>query len=369
MRRVGAFVVALVLLVVLVNVALFAAFDRDSRFGPNDDRDGGPVGFWLIPVVLVVAGGVTVVRAVRRSAGTVGDVMEAAGRVAAGDYAVRVQPRGQGEVGLLAVSFNAMTDRLAENDARRRALMADVAHELRTPLAVVRGRVEGMLDGVYPRDDAQLEPLLDSVGVMTRLLEDLATLSTAEAGVLRLHREPTAPARLVVEAVAAFAPQAEAKGVTLVGRSADLAPIEVDPVRIGQVLDNLIVNALRWTPVGGRVTVTADPDLVNLRVPSLGRGTAPFSPLPSGRGAGGEGASVDTATARPVIFAVADTGPGIAPDQLPRVFDRYAKAADSGGSGLGLAIARRLVEAHAGEIWASSEQGAGTTIALRLPPS
>ena len=347
MRRVAAFVAALFLLVVLLNVILFAAFDRDSRFGPNGDREGGgPVGFWIIPVVLVVVGGVTVVRAVRRSAGAVGDVMEAADRVAAGDYAVRVVPRGEGEVGQLAVSFNAMADRLAENDARRRALMADVAHELRTPLAVVRGRVEGMLDGVYPRDDGQLEPLLDSVAVMTRLLEDLATLSTAEAGALQLHREPIAPARLVAEAVAAFAPQAEAKGVALVSRAADLAPIEVDPVRVGQVLDNLIANALRWTPTGGRVTVTADPEV--LPSPDLERG-------PGGEGDG-------------VIFAVADTGPGIPPDQLPHVFDRYAKSADSGGSGLGLAIARRLVEAHAGEIWAHSEVGHGTTIALRLPP-
>jgi len=202
-----------------------------------------------------------------------------------------------------------------------------------------------MLDGVYPREDAQLEPLLDSVAVMTRLLEDLATLSTAEAGALRLHREPIASARLVAEAVAAFAPQAGAKGIALVARSADLAPIEVDPVRIGQVLDNLIANALRWTPAGGRVTVTADPSML----PSPGIGTW----------AEGEGEGV--------VFAVADTGPGIAPEELGRVFDRYAKAADSGGSGLGLAIARRLVEAHAGEIWAHSEPGHGTVIAFRLP--
>jgi signal transduction histidine kinase len=204
-----------------------------------------------------------------------------------------------------------------------------------------------MLDGVYPREDAQLEPLLDSVAVMTRLLEDLATLSTAEAGALRLHREPIAPARLVAEAVAAVAPRAEAKRVELVARSADLAPIEVDPVRIGQVLDNLIANALRWTPAGGRITVTADASLL----PSHG----------IGRGARDEGDSV--------IFAVADTGPGIAPEQLPHVFDRYAKSADSGGSGLGLAIARRLVEAHAGEIWAHSDPGAGAVIAFRLPSS
>ena len=331
MRRVGVIVAAVLLLMILGNVVFFAAVGTDRWGGgdrPNTDHDG-PFGFWIVPVALLLAGGVAVFRTVRRSAGAVGDVMEAADRVAAGDLAVRVSPRGPGEVGQLAVSFNAMADRLAEHDARRRALMADVAHELRTPLAVVRGRVEGMLDGVYPRGDAQLEPLLDSVAVMTRLLEDLATLSTAEAGALRLHREAIAPARLVAEAVAAFAPQAEAKGVSLVARSTDLPPIDVDSVRIGQVLDNLIANALRWTPAGGHVTVTADPDSTGV--------------------------------------ILADTGPGIPPEQLPHVFDRYAKSADSSGSGLGLAIARRLVEVHAGDIWAASEVGRGTTIALRLP--
>jgi len=346
MRRVAGVAAVIILLMVVGNVAAFWIFGADPGPGSGGfDRDrDGPGGFWVLPVLLLVAGGVAVGRTVRRSAGVLGDVMEAADRVAAGDNTARVPPRGPGEVRQLAVSFNAMADRLAEHDARRRALMADVAHELRTPLAVVRGRVEGMLDGVYPREDAQLEPLLDQVAVMTRLLEDLATLSTAEAGVLQLHREPIAPGRLIAEAAAAFAPQAEAAGIALTVAASDvgLAPIEVDPVRVGQVLDNLIANALRWTPAGGRIRVSADPDTT------------------AGTGVAGEGA---------VVFAVEDTGPGIAPEELTRVFDRYAKSADSGGSGLGLAIARRLVEAHGGEIWAHSAVGAGTVIAFRLPPS
>jgi two-component system OmpR family sensor kinase/two-component system sensor histidine kinase BaeS len=290
---------------------------------------GPPFGLLLLGLlgVALLAG-----RAVRRMAAPIGDVMEAADRVAGGDYSTRVQVRGPGEVGRLADSFNQMTERLQANETQRRALLADVAHELRTPLSVIRGNVEGMLDGVYPPDEAHLGPLLEETAVMARLLDDLQTLSTAEAGVLRLHRERVDPADLAGDAVAALRARADRAGVTLTSHAPDPVPeVDVDPVRIGEVLANLLTNAIRHTPAGGSVRVVVEPD-------------------PAG-----------------VAVTVADTGPGIDPRDLAHVFDRFVKSADSGGAGLGLAIARSLVEAHGGSIAARSAPGEGTTMRFVLP--
>jgi two-component system OmpR family sensor kinase/two-component system sensor histidine kinase BaeS len=271
-------------------------------------------------------------RAVRRMAAPIGEVMEAADRVAGGDYSTRVQVRGPGEVGRLSSSFNQMTERLQANETQRRALLADVAHELRTPLSVIRGTVEGMLDGVYPADEPHLSPVLEETAVMARLLDDLQTLSTAEAGVLRLHRERVDPLALAQDAAAAFRARADRAGVALECRAPGPVPeVEVDPVRIGEVLANLLTNAIRHTPPGGSVRVVVEPD-------------------PAG-----------------VATSVADTGPGIDPRDLPHVFGRFVKSADSGGAGLGLAIARSLVEAHGGRITAASVPGQGTTMRFVLP--
>jgi signal transduction histidine kinase len=299
-------------------------------FGQGDR--GGPG----IPFPLLILGLLAVAflagRAVRRMAAPIGDVMEAADRVAGGDYTTRVQARGPGEVGRLGHSFNQMTQRLQANEAQRRALLSDVAHELRTPLSVIRGNVEGMLDGVYPADEAHLGPVLEETAVMARLLDDLQTLSTAEAGVLRLHRERVDPAVLAQDSAAAFRARADRGGVRLDCRSGDGLPeLDVDPVRIGEVLANLLTNAIRHTPPGGSVAVTV-------------------GPVPGG-----------------IAFAVSDTGPGIDARDLPYVFDRFVKSADSGGAGLGLAIARSLVEAHGGRITAESTPGGGTTMRFVLP--
>lgn len=287
----------------------------------------------LIPfgVVLVILLAVLVARAGRRFASPVVDVMEAADRVAAGDYETRVRERGPREVQRLGRAFNEMTERLGTNEARRRQLLADVAHELRTPLSVIQANLEALIDGLYPVDEAHLRRVLDETKVMSSLLDDLQTLSTAEAGALTLHREPTDPRHLIDAAVHSFAAQASDAGVRLETRADDdIAEIEVDPLRIGEVLGNLLSNALRHTPAGGVVTV----------------------------------ASVRTGDG--VELSVSDTGTGISPERLPHVFDRFSRAPDSPGAGLGLAIARSLVEAHGGEIRAESGQG-GTTISFVLP--
>lgn len=289
---------------------------------------------FVVPLVIATAavGVVATVLALRRSTAPLGDVMEAAERVADGDYQTRVAERGPDEARALAHAFNTMTARLQADDEQRRRLLADVTHELRTPLAVVQGNLEALLDGVHPRDDAHLATILEETRVLARLIEDLRTLSLAESGALRLQREPTDLEVLAAEAAAAFRLSAEAAGVALhVEAAGELPLLDLDPARLREVLTNLIANALRYTPRGGTVTVRLAPD--------------------AGR----------------VSVAVQDTGAGIAPEVLPHIFDRFFKSDESRGMGLGLAIARNLVAAHGGAITAESELGRGTTIRFTLP--
>jgi signal transduction histidine kinase len=293
--------------------------------GPGADRPYGAVGIAIVALAIFL-----IVRAGRRFASPFADVMEAADRVAAGDYETRVQERGSREVRRLGRAFNEMTERLGTNEARRRQLLADVAHELRTPLSVIRANLEAILDGLYPMDEAQLRRVLEETTVMARLLDDLQTLSTAEAGALTLDREQVEPRLLIDAAVGSFTAQARDKGVRLEGRAGTLPEIDVDRLRVGEVLSNLLSNALRHTPSGGEVVVTA------------------------------------VATADGIEFSIADTGSGIAQEQLPHVFDRFSRAPDSPGAGLGLAIAKSLVEAHGGEIRAESDP-TGATITFTLP--
>ncbi|HEX9436223.1 MAG TPA: HAMP domain-containing sensor histidine kinase [Candidatus Limnocylindria bacterium] len=274
------------------------------------------------------------VRSFRRAAAPIGDLMEAAERVADGDYAARVRPRGPREVRRLVESFNAMSERLERGEQERKRLLADVTHELRTPLSVIQGQLEGAIDGVYARDEAHLGTVLDETRHMARIIEDLRILSLAESGALRLDRRPTSLDDVVDDAIDAQSPPATAAGVEITSTvPLDLPPVDVDPTRLREVLDNLLSNALRYTLAGGTVAVSAHRD-----GPSH------------------------------VRVIVSDTGRGIAPDDLPLIFDRFHKDVGSRGTGLGLAIARDLVRAHGGEIEAQSDgEGRGTTIRFTLP--
>jgi two-component system, OmpR family, sensor histidine kinase BaeS len=273
------------------------------------------------------------VRGLRRVTAPVDDFMDAVARVADGDFAARVPEHGPHETRRLAQAFNTMTQRLQASDTQRRSLLADVTHELRTPLTVIQGNLEGLLDGVYPADASHLNPILDETRVLARLINDLHTLAQAESGTLALHREPTDLGVLCGETAAAFRAQAAAAGVTLTLDVADDLPLaHVDPLRLREVLTNLLANALRYTPAGGTVTLRAR--------------TEPAEPR--------------------LLLEVADTGAGIAPERLPHIFDRFYKAPDSPGTGLGLAIAKNLVAAHGGELTARSTLGAGTTMTIRL---
>ena len=299
------------------------------------DRGGEHRGFfpWFLffPIVLLI-GFVAFGRLIRRTARPIGDVMDAAGRIAEGDLSARAPVHGPADVRNLAGAFNRMADRLERNEQQRRDLLADVAHELRTPLSVIRGRVEGMRDGLYEVDAEHLELIEQETDVLARLLGDLQLLSNAEAGALPLHRERLQPAELVEAAVAVYRAEAGEAGIVLDTRSEDGLPeLDVDRVRIGEVLSNLIANAIRHTPAGGTVTVAV------------------------------------VRAEEGVSFEVADTGEGIPEEDLPTVFERFAKSPESRGAGLGLAIAKSLVQAHGGTISAESEPGRGTTIRFVIP--
>ena len=290
-----------------------------------------------IIVAVVVVGILAAIARTLRGTGTkLDEVLEAVRRVEEGDYTVRVDvpERGPRSLRGLVSGFDTMVARLEADETQRRALLADVSHELRTPLTIIAGNLEAIVDGVYPADATHLAPILDQTRLMERLIDDLRTLTLSEAGTLALHREPTSVDLLIADAVRSFGAAATTAGVTLTDATTDDLPIlDVDPVRIGEVLSNLVANALRHTPAGGRVTVSGS-----------------HSP-----------------DARLVTIRVADTGPGIAPELLPHVFDRFVKADDSRGSGLGLAIARGLVEAHGGRISVASSPGAGATFLVELP--
>jgi two-component system OmpR family sensor kinase/two-component system sensor histidine kinase BaeS len=308
-------------------------------------------------------------------------VTGAAQALAAGDMGVRVQQPAVRELSELAGAFNAMADALVRADQQRRQLTADVAHELRTPLAIVKGRLEGIQDGVYNADAGQIAGLLNEVALLERLIDDLRLLALAEAGQLPLYPEPVNPADLVYAAQRAFAHEATERRVTLEVAVPEHPPtIVADDQRISQVLGNLVGNALRHTPPGGRVVIELA-QAAAFRKQEAGSRRQEAEALQhlaareagGGRQAGGQGLPQRPEEGRTAIqFSVSDTGPGIAPEHLPHIFDRFyradrARTRSSGGAGLGLAIARQIVEAHGGRIWATSLPGQGTTVTFSIP--
>jgi len=350
-------VAALVIMAVLVSLGfgLGAVFDgwQHSEPGgsgsPGDDR-GGPWGWGPLPIVafVLVVGGVATKRAYRRLGGPVGDLLGAAERLGQGDYDVRVTPGGPRELQLLGETINDVASRLASAEEQRRRFLADVTHELRTPLAVLQSGIEAQIDGIHPRDERHLASLLEETQVLGRLVDDLHTLALADAGRLTLHYERTHPSALVADAAESHAALAARKGVEVVSSVAEGVPeIDVDPTRIRQVLANLLSNALRHTPSGGLVSVSV---------------------AMADSGADGEGADAgDGAGAAGVRFVVTDSGPGLPAESLATVFDRFTRSADSGGSGLGLSIARDLVFTHGGSISAVNTATGGAAIGFTVP--
>ena len=296
-----------------------------------------------LALALPILAAVLAYRTFRRVANPLAAVMNAADAVAEGDLSVRVPEfSGSNEFTRLANSFNNMTEELERADQQRRNLTADVAHELRTPLHIIQGNLEGVLDGVYEPTPEHIEATLDETRLLSRLVADLHTLSLADAGQLPLKTETVAVTDLLADVATSFSGQAEAQGIDLQVDTAALLPnthITGDAGRLDQVLSNLVVNALRHTPADGSVTLNAklQDDVVQI--------------------------------------SVADTGEGIAEADLPFVFERFwrgdrARTHSGGvGGGLGLAIAKQIVQAHNGRITVSSTPQKGTTFTLTFPRS
>jgi signal transduction histidine kinase len=261
----------------------------------------------------------------------------AAGEIAAGNLDRRVPVRSRDELGVLAVQFNQMSADLERAKQLRRQTTADIAHDLRTPLTVLSGYLEALHDEVLKPTPARFATLYAETQLLLRLVEDLHTLALADAGELRLVRQAVAPGQLLERVAAAHQHAAAQQGVDLQVQAPEPMPeVWVDPERMNRVLTNLVGNALRYTPAGGRVTL-----------------------------------SVHTTPAQ-VQMIVADTGSGIVPEHLPNIFERFyradpARQAATGGSGLGLAIVKSLVEAHGGQIAVASTLGQGTAFTIVLP--
>ena len=261
----------------------------------------------------------------------------AARKMGKGDLTQRVEVRSKDEVGELAQAFNSMADGLARLEQLRRNMVTDVAHELRTPLSNIRGYLEALQDGVVTLSPELIDSVHEEVMLLNRLVDDLQELALADAGQLKLVRRPVALTDLVGQVVSLLQSQATPKGITIkTDLPPDLPTVDADPSRVGQIIRNLLTNALTYTPPGGEITVRA-------------------------RDAGSE-----------IEVSVRDTGTGISPEHLPYVFERFYRADKSrtrttGGSGLGLAIVKQLVEAHGGRVWVESTVGKGSTFTFTLP--
>jgi len=284
-----------------------------------------------VAALLALAAGLLAARRITRPVGRLIEVTQAMGH---GDRAARVgEIHAPDELRDLAATFDRMADNLARQDQLRREVVADVAHELRTPVAVLQAGHEALLDGVIDPTPAQLSSLRDEVLRLARLVDDLHTLSAAEAAALQLSSRPSDLAEIVGEAADSLASRFEAADITLERR---LTPVSVlaDAHRMHQVVTNLLGNALKFTRPGGRVTLEAGPADGQARL------------------------------------SVADTGAGIPSDELPRIFDRFwrgRKAAGVAGSGIGLAVVAELVRAHGGTVTAASTLGHGTRLIVTLP--
>jgi signal transduction histidine kinase len=296
--------------------------------------------FLILGVLLaiIVAVVVTVITA-RRILKPVRALTVAARQLEQGDFSHRVQSKDKGEIGDLARTFDSMAESLERAETLRRNLVADVAHELRTPVSHIQGQLEAIGDGLIKPDTRTFSSIHDEALLLKRLIDDLQELTLAEAGKLSLYRQPTDIAQLIQKAVDSLRPAATTKGIILATEiSEQLPPCNIDSHRIGQVLRNLLDNALAHTPKGGAITLSA-------------RHVEKY-----------------------IEVSVLDTGEGIPADDLPNVFERFYRADKSrtratGGTGLGLTIARKLVEAHGGEIGVQSEAGKGSRFYFTMPRS
>jgi two-component system sensor histidine kinase BaeS len=262
----------------------------------------------------------------------------AARKVATGDFSYRVSPKTDDEIGEVSDAFNTMAEQLEKKEKSRRQFLADIAHELRNPLSIIRGNLEAWLDGVITPTPEQVASVYDETVLLSRLVTDLRDLSLAEAGQLKLSQNATELGEFISAQIASVQNRCQEKRISINAEMPDGLPaVLIDRDRIRQVLHNLIDNALRYTRAGGTIEVGAE-------------------------------------YAKPgwITVSVADSGSGIAPEDLSHVFDHFYKADRSrqrghGGAGIGLAMVKRLVELHEGAVWVKSQKGKGSTFFFTLP--
>ncbi len=273
----------------------------------------------------------------RRITSPIQALTNSARRLGKGDFSQRVTIKSKDEVGELAQTFNLMAGNLEHTEKLRSNMVADVAHELRTPLSNVSGYLEAIRDEVVKPDKATIASLSEEVALLTRLVEDLQELTLADAGELKMVRQPEDIAQLIAQSVTVIQPKIDSKGLTISTDVQDkLPPINIDYYRIGQVLRNLLENAYKHTASGGKIAVIAHQENKLVKI------------------------------------SVTDTGEGIPPEDLPNMFERFyrvdkSRARAGGGSGLGLTIVKRLVEAHGGSVAVESKLGKGSTLTFTLP--
>jgi len=290
-----------------------------------------------VPLAFMLAASLLGGLAFRRLGTPFADIMSATDAIARGDLSVRLRENNRGPLGNLAHRFNNMVTELERAEQQRRNMTADIAHELRTPLHIIQGNLEGILDGVYEPTSENITDTLDETRLLARLVDDLQTLSLAEAGQLPLHPTRFLLADLLNDAAAGFESRAAAQNVDLRMDVPDPSiELKADYDRLNQVLSNLLANALRYTPENGQITLRTEA-------------------IPDG-----------------VRMTISDTGTGISAEDLPYIFDRFwrgdkSRARTEGSSGLGLSITKQLVLAHEGTISAESELGVGTTFTIELP--
>ena len=322
-----------------VGTLLAAKSGSGSRAGEQYLAQVNQAILWagVIAVLLALVLGIFLARRLTRP---LFQLNRATQQVAAGDLSQRVPVNTHDEVGELAGHFNEMAAALETAEVQRQQLLADTAHDLRTPISIMQSHLEAMLDGVFPTTPENLGIVYEETLRLGRLVGDVRTLSLVEAGQLPLDKQPVDLAELVGQAAASFAPLAEADDIQLVTDLQPTLPIQADPTRIHQVLANLIANALRYAPLGEQ-----KPPTVSLSA---------------------------AAEADKIMVKITDNGPGLTVEQQASVFDRFwrsdaARSREQGGSGLGLAIAKGIVEAHGGIIGVESQPGNGAMFWFTLP--
>ena len=290
------------------------------------------VGLIAVAVALVI--GLILTRQITRP---VRALISGARHLTKGELSYRVKVKSRDEIGELADSFNIMASSLEKGEQSRRQLTADIAHELRTPLTVIEGTVDGIIDGVFQPDTEHLRSIKEQTALLTHLISDLRDISLAESGQLKLNLTSTDMVELVRRVVSNYEINAREKNIRIkLEEEPQISEIEADTVRMEQVISNLLVNAIRHTPSSGSISVTIKNDEGGLAI------------------------------------SVADTGEGIAQDDLPHVFERFYRSGSSrsrkeGGTGLGLAIVKQMVEAHGGKVWVESKKGTGSIFSILLP--